>query len=221
MLVRTLIVSGALAGMATYLTWGVPAAAPGPLVDLEGLPLQVAGWHGRAVPLDPAVLAVLPVQSYTHRYYTDARSRTANLYVGHHQDARPAVHLAPHSPLLCLPSLGWHPVDTGRVELRVLPAGGEGPLQNIPATRVIAARALERQVVLFWYQVNGRAVPDEYALKAQLIANVLQARTSNVTLVRVAVRVDGLDGTAEARAHRTAQEFAEDVYRDVERRLPL
>jgi EpsI family protein len=220
MIVRSLVVTTCLAATAGYLTWGVPQARPLPVIDLEQLPLKVGDWRGQSVPLDPAVLKVLPVDAYTHRYYTDSLNRRANLYVGYHDDTRPAVHLAPHSPLLCLPGLGWQPVETGRIQMRVGPRDVNGVRRTVGATQILAVRALERQVVVFWYEVNGQAAADEYELKAHLLANVLHARTSSVTLVRVAVRVEGSQARAKARAERTARDFAEHIFVDVERRLP-
>lgn len=219
MVLRTLIVAGCLAANAAYLTWGVPDARPRPRVDLEQIPLHTDGWRGQSVPLDPAVLKLLPVDTYAHRYYTDSRGRRVNLYVGYHDDTRPAASLAPHSPLLCLPGLGWQPVETGRDELRVSSADAPGGIRAIAVTRVVAARALERQVVLFWYQVNEAAVADEFALKRQLIANVLHARRSSVTLVRVAVPVEGRGAATVPRADRTARDFAEAMFDYIQRRL--
>ena len=218
MVLRTLLVTGCLAANAAFLTWGVPERTRRH-VDLDSLPLHAAGWRGQSVPLDPAVLKVLPVDRYAHRYYTDASNRRVNLYVGYHDDTRTALDLAPHSPLLCLPGLGWQPVDTGHIELTLTPPGG-APAGSVSVTRVVAARALERQLVLFWYQINGQAVVDEYELKTHLIANVLHARPSNVALVRVAVWIDGRGAAAESRADRAARDFAGAMFTDIQRRLP-
>jgi EpsI family protein len=217
---RSLIVTLGLAAAAAYHTWGTPVPRISTPADLEQLPLTIGDWTGRTVPLDPWVLNLLPVDTYIHRYYADRRQRHVNLYVGYHDDSRPAVHLAPHTPLLCLPAHGWHPLEVGRLDLPLAPDDAMNNGRSAVVTRVIAGRALERQVVLFWYQVNGRAVADDYALKTHVISNVVRARTSHVALVRVMVRVDGTDAAAQRRADETAREFAAGVFAQVEKRLP-
>ena len=125
-----------------------------------------------------------------------------------------------HSPKNCLPGSGWEPLSSEERIVRT--AGGA-----LPVNRFLLAHKEQRALAYYWYQGRGRAVANEYAVKAWLLWDALTTRRTEEALVRIVVPVepDPADGSrarelAEARADSLAVLIAARVAPDVERVLP-
>ena len=83
-----------------------------------------------------------------------------------------------HSPQNCLPGSGWIPAELKRIPLT---GAGESGLVN----RYIISKGLDRQLVIYWYQSNGRIVASEYWAKVYLVADSIRRNRSDGALVRI------------------------------------
>ena len=168
--------------------------------DLTRLSGEFGGWKMlRDDALDSGVVRELGADRLLSRTYQDRTAGTqANLLVAWFQSQR-AGATQPHSPRVCLPASGWTPVSTS--EISVSTAAGA-----IVATRYLVTNCVERAVVLYWYQMPGRVVAGEWALKFWVVAGALRDRRSDTSLVRIVVwSPPGTDRVATAGAVRFAQ----------------
>ena len=119
-------------------------------------PDHVAAWRAQQDSyLDPAMLDVLRVDDYLmRRYVDDSSGRTLWLYVGYWATQRKGAQI--HSPRNCLPAGGWEPVEAGRI---TIPVGG--PRGTITVNRYLIQKDRDLQVVLYWYQSQGRTIAGE------------------------------------------------------------
>jgi EpsI family protein len=150
------------------------------------------------------------------RSYLRADGATAGLYVGYHGSQRQGDTI--HSPLNCIPGAGWLPMEQGRITIDVRPglrAQGTVPIQ---VNRVVIAKGMDRQLVLYWYQSHRRVVASEYWGKIYTVMDAIRYNRSDAALVRVItpIRENVPVDAADARA----VSFVESLFPLLERHLP-
>ena len=209
MIWRALVLMGAMVATSAYLSHAA-RAEPTPIRQpLSALPLRIGEWHGRLEPdLAPEILAVLRVDDYTTRMYWRA-SGAVGLYIGYHATQRQGASI--HSPLNCLPGAGWVPVSQERRPL-VVESGAGGTKRPIEINRVVIAKGLDRQLVLYWYQSHGRVVASEYWGKAYSVYDAIRFNRTDAALVRVLVPVGEGGAEATERAEREALAFVRAIF---------
>lgn len=174
---------------------------PAAHAQLDSLPYQVAGWHGRdAAAPDAETLRILAADTYLNRSYAGGSNTPIDLYIAYYGHQQPGVSI--HSPLHCLPGTGWEPLDIATVA--VTPSGGAGGQMR----RLVVRKNMDRAVVLYWYAIHGRMIANETLSKAWLLHDSLRFHRSDAALVRIVVPVRG---TAVDAAEREALAFAHDV----------
>lgn len=206
---RHLVLIGCFLTTAVYLSRMARAESTPIRQPLSTLPLQLGDWHGQLAPeMSREILAILRVDDYTLRTY-GRPSGTVGFYVGYHATQRMGASI--HSPLNCLPGAGWIPVSHGRSTL-VVPQRAGGPSRSIDVNRVVIAKGLDRQLVLYWYQSHGRVVASEYWGKAYSVYDAIRLNRTDAAIVRVIAPI--ADGGAEAvdHANREAVAFVEAVF---------
>jgi EpsI family protein len=169
--------------------------------ELKGFPMTAGAWRGTVdPPLEEEILKVLGVDDYLSRIYYHPDGAAVGLYIGYYGSQRQGDTI--HSPQNCLPGAGWEPVAEGR--LRVANADGQG--RDIIVNRYIVQKGLERQLVLYWYQSQGRVVASEYWSKFYLIADAIRTNRTDGSMVRVISPIAAGDETG-ASAERVAEDF--------------
>jgi EpsI family protein len=157
-----------------YLSGGEAVPSPRPL---SALPLQLRGWQGVDLPLEPRIVQALGVSDYLDRAYQSSDNRPVFLYVGYYKSQRTGVSI--HSPKNCLPGTGWEPVTAGHVAVPL--PNGERAIVN----QYIVENGLRRQLVLYWYQSHGRVIASEYRGKVYMVLDSLRLHRTDAALVRV------------------------------------
>lgn len=143
-------------------------------------PLHLSKWSGRELGLDQEVLKVLKVDDYMMRQYRDdKKALPIGLYVGYYKSQRQGATY--HSPKNCLPGSGWSIVQTGKMSLGLIDAGG----RPIEINQLVIQKGLEKQWVLYWYQDRGRIVRNEYRAKAYLIWDAVTKNRTDGAFVRI------------------------------------
>jgi len=169
-------------------------------VPLRNLPCGVGEWRCAGdTPLDRDSLAILRVDDYVNRTYVDPSGRALSVYIGYYASQRQGG--TTHSPLNCLPGSGWQPTASDRISVAA-------PGLTFDANRIVVQRALERQVVLYWYQGRGRVVAGEYANKFWLMADSMRQHRSDGALVRIVAPAMSADAAGLASATAAAEQFA-------------
>jgi EpsI family protein len=209
MMVRAVVLTGCLIATALYLSHAARAEATPIRQPLAAMPLTIDEWRGRLEPeFSPEILEILRVDDYTVRSYRRS-SGVVGLYVGYHATQRQGASI--HSPLNCLPGAGWIPIEQGRLTLTVNGTPG-GPARTIEVNRVLIAKGIDRQLVLYWYQSHGRIVASEYWGKAYSVYDAIRLNRTDAALVRITAPV--LEGRPEGvpAAEREAVAFVQDAF---------
>jgi len=183
--------------------------------------LGTAAWIARASKpeikpirqsLEGRVMEVLGVDDYVNRSYFSPDMFPVHLYIGYYESQRSGDTM--HSPLNCLPGAGWNPVKRDRITVAI-----EG-MKPIEINRIVIAKGLEKQVVLYWYQSHGRVVASEYWGKIYTVLDAARTNRTDAALVRVICPVAGAEDEAEAFAERQAIAFVKAMFPLLEHYLP-
>jgi EpsI family protein len=148
-------------------------------------PRAVGTWQAReSSSLEPDVLNLLKVNDYLVQRYVDRDGRPLWLYIGYWATQRKGAQM--HSPRNCLPGAGWEPIEASRIPV-ALPA----PYAPITVNRYLIQKDREQQVVLYWYQSQGKAVAGELTAKIEMVRSAIVRNRTDGALVRVSTPVSG------------------------------
>ncbi len=186
-----------MAATSVFLANARGAELPVARESFDTFPMTIGPWQAVVdPPMDEDILRVLGVDDYLSRAYYQPNGAAVGLYIGFYASQRQGDTI--HSPMNCLPGAGWEPVSVGQLEIPNV--GGTG--RNIVVNRYVIQKGLDRQLVLYWYQNQGRVVASEYWSKAYLIHDAVMSNRTDGAMVRVIAPIrDEADGTqAEALA---------------------
>ncbi len=209
--VSLVLLVGALGVQVASRNERVPARDP-----LSGLPTEVAQWQGEPTErLDRQILAVLGADDYLNRVYVDPAYGSVGFFIAYYQSQRTGSKL--HSPEVCLPGSGW---QTQQERLLGIPVTASSGDRTMEVNRVVIVKGLERQVVLYWYQSQGRVVANAFWGKIYSMVDAATRHRTDAALVRVVSPVRGSDAQAEARAEQAAVKFTQAVFPLLGKYLP-
>ncbi|HXE62249.1 MAG TPA: EpsI family protein [Bryobacteraceae bacterium] len=154
---------------------GTPLARP-----LGEMPMALGSWMMTSeIPVDAETQAVLRADDIVSRSYKRPDGADASLFIAYFKTQRTGA--APHSPKNCLPGAGFQPVESGSIDVPV-------PGRTIHINRYVVSNSDVEDVVLYWYQSQGRVIADEFAAKFYLIADSIRRHRSDTSLVRIVVQ---------------------------------
>lgn len=191
----------------THRDIAVPVAQP-----LKEIPAHFGAWtQADDIYFSEAVLAQLRPTDYLYRVYQRegdrAESRKVALYVGYHGGGPESGPI--HSPKHCLPGSGWmvesektHTLDVGADTLKVVEA--------------VYRNADRRELFVYWYQVSGDTLTNEYALKTAEIFNSMLYRRRDSAFIRISTQY----GEADEKPVASLREFVREVYPLLKEVLP-
>lgn len=160
--------------IATYATQAIPVAKP-----LTDIPVQIGNWTmTRQAEFSPSVLANLRPTDYLYREYKDSQGRGISLYIGYHDGGPDSGPI--HSPKHCLPGAGWYAMGEQKIQLAI---AGE-PLDVVQS---LYAKGGNQEFFLYWYQVKGEVLTNEYALKIAEIRNAMVYRRKDTAFIRISI----------------------------------
>jgi EpsI family protein len=159
---------------------GVPVRA-----SFDSFPHRLGIWTGQDdTTLDPDVLKVLQVSDYVMRRYADPAGHVAWLYVGYWESRRKGADI--HSPKNCLPGGGWDPVEATVLTIPV--AGARAPIK---VNRYLIQKDRQMQLVIYWFQAQGRVISGELEAKLDLMRAAMLKNRTDGALVRISSPVSG------------------------------
>ena len=134
---------------------------------------------------------LLKVNDYVMRRYADREGRNLWLYIGYWSTQRKGAQI--HSPRNCLPGGGWEPIEAS-ASWFPCPAARAHRGESLPLQK-----DRDQQVVLYWYQSQGKAVAGELAAKIEMVRSAITRNRTDGALVRVSAPVSGgVAATTEA-----------------------
>jgi EpsI family protein len=154
---------------------GTPLARP-----LADMPAALGNWMMTGqIPIDDETRSVLRADDLLSRGYRGPNGTPASLFIAYFKTQRAGA--APHSPKNCLPGAGFQPLESGTIDV---PVTG----RTIHINRYVVSNGDIEDVVLYWYQSQGRVIADEFAAKFYLIADSIRRHRSDTSLVRLVVQ---------------------------------
>lgn len=173
--------------------------------NLKNFPSSFANWQTLSEdPIAEDVQQTLHADRLLSRTYTN-NLQNPGLLIAWFQSQRSGLS-QPHSPQVCLPASGWIPEIKDEVSL--------GP---ISVNRMIVTNHGQRDVVLYWYQMQNRAIEGEWAAKLWTVASAVRDRRTDTALIRIVVYSAG-NNVAQASA--TAVQFGRDLYPMILKNFP-
>jgi EpsI family protein len=195
---RLALLSGLLLAGVAVIHGSVPETPQTVRLPFAKLPAAIGAWRSAGdLEIDQDSLKVLKADDYLSRLYV--RGNVAvSLFIAYYATQQQGDTM--HSPMNCLPASGWEPMANERVQI---PTGGA----PINANRVVIQKALDKDVVLYWYQSHGRTIASEYASKAYLVLDSIRRHRSDAALIRVITPTTAGD----AAATRMATDFVQSL----------
>jgi EpsI family protein len=175
---------------------------------LAEIPQRAGGWRmSSQSSFSDSVLEVLKPTDYLSRSYVDQAGNRIGFYLGYHGGGPDSGPI--HSPKHCLPGSGWQEVSTEAGELAV--AG-----KNIHLVRAVYQNGYSKELFLYWFQVKGQTLANEYTLKLAEVTNSIFSNRRDSAFIRLAVPVDhDLDQAIEV-----GERFIRDFYPHIADVLP-
>lgn len=175
---------------------------------LAEFPRTVADWQMTGqFEFSAGVLDVLKAADYLSRQYTDAAGGRVSLYLGYHSGGKGTGGI--HSPKHCLPGSGWFELSSDR---GVLDLGSE----RLKVVRAVYQKGEQKELYLYWFQVKGTSLSDEYSLKLAEITNSFLYRRRDSAFIRIGVPFE----TDQAKAVALGERFARDFHPVFQEFLP-
>jgi EpsI family protein len=142
-------------------------------------PKEIGEWEGTEGRFDQDVYDMLGVDDSFLGHYRTPDNRYVQLYIGFYQSQKEGAGI--HSPKNCMPGGGWNITNTSIVKLDI---PGNVP-SKIDVIRLDLSNGREKQVVLYWYQSNGRYIASEYWQKIYLVIDSITKRRTDGSFVRL------------------------------------
>lgn len=163
---------------------------------------MVSQWH-----FDDSILQVLKPTDYLYRQYVDQKGNRVSFYLGYHGGGKDSGPV--HSPKHCLPGEGWYEISENTLRI---PVGAKG----VSLVKAVYQRGEDKELFLYWFQVMGKCLTNEYSLKlADIINSVVHGRR-DAAFIRISIPFDG----DEAKALAAGRRFVRDFYPVIEGFLP-
>ncbi|MEM9268603.1 MAG: exosortase C-terminal domain/associated protein EpsI, partial [Pseudomonadota bacterium] len=137
-------------------------------------PVVLDNWSGFTMALEPSVEAVLKADDYINANFTPTGGGApVSFFSAYYHKLTEGGGI--HSPEVCLPVGGWE-----MFELKAVPLDLEAQT-GIPAfevNRAIIQKGLERQIVYYWFELNGTRLTNDLHVK---LVNIWQSLTIDRT----------------------------------------
>jgi len=142
-------------------------------------PKKIGEWTGKEEHFDQAVYDVLGVSdSYLADYFNHEGSNV-QLYIGYYKSQKEGQQI--HSPKNCMPGSGWNITETSLEDITL-----KGDVsKKIKVIKLLLEKDRQKQVVLYWYQSNGRFISSEYAQRIYMVVDSVTKHRSDGSFIRL------------------------------------
>jgi EpsI family protein len=165
-------------------------------------PKSISEWTGKEERFDQAVYDMLGVDdSYLANYYNHEGSNV-QLYIGYYESQKEGQQI--HSPKNCMPGSGWNITETSLEDVTLK---GDAS-KKIKVIKLLLEKDTQKQVVLYWYQSNGRFISSEYAQRIYMVVDSITKHRTDGSFVRLISPVINND---EEAAIKHLKDFAADL----------
>ena len=192
----------------------VPPSRP-----LSDMPMTIDQRTAVDIPLDAETLAVLGKGIFLNRDYLPGPNAPVaspgdrapiGLYIGYFPTQRTGQSI--HSPQHCLPGAGWTFVNSGVTEF----TDTTGKAYSVGDYLITDGNS--NQEVLYWYQMHGRSIANDYKAKLYTLADSIRYGRTDAALVRIITPVLANETRDEARNRAIA--FTQQIVPDLPEYVP-
>ena len=146
---------------------------------MNDLPFSIGHWFGRSVDLELEIVQVAEADQFIRRNYYDPQGRSVALYMTYYGGLHRVI---PHGPGTCYPMGGWKTLETQAVaDERANPA----------YHLFLFEKELDRQVVMYWYYVNGVRLAGTSWTRFRFASDVLSGSGGSIVQVQLAADATG------------------------------
>jgi EpsI family protein len=176
---------------------------------LSEIPTTLGARSSTEIPLNQETLDVLGKGDFLYRLYSPAvtASKTRDtqapisLFIGYFATQRTGQSI--HSPQNCLPGSGWSFLSSDVTEF----SDATGKRYRVGDYLISDGKVTEE--VLYWYQMHGRSIANDYAAKLYTLADSIEYGRTDAALVRIITNVG--QGEERDQARNRAVEFARQI----------
>lgn len=148
--------------------------------QLDVIPRTLGEFTARDGHLSPESLRLLGADLTLARSYRGPAGSTVDLFIGYFADQQKNTQI--HSPKHCYPGAGWDILSEGSIDIDIGNALS-------PARRLIISNGGRRQLVIYWFNMRGKTIPDEFALKWNQMTSALLSRPQAASFIRFSVMI--------------------------------
>jgi EpsI family protein len=177
---------------------------------MADFPQNFGKWQGMDFPIDNETRQVLGATDLLNRVYSSPQRDSVSLFVAFFSSQRKGGAI--HSPKNCLPGAGWWVSKNDTITVDI-----PGRPQPVKVNQYIIQKDLDKQVVLYWYQSQGRVIASEYSAKFYLVWDALKNNRTDGALVRVIAPIRNGD---EAAARLEAESFVQTTFPPLTEYIP-
>ncbi len=163
---------------------------------LKNFPQRIGEWQGLAdYKFNDEVIKILKLDDYLNRDFFNGEKRVS-LYIGYYKTHRNFAEI--HTPEHCQAGGGWQILKKRKRQLDI-----NGVNKKINFIEAVYEKNKEKQVFLYWYQINGNYITNFFLYKLSVIIKSIIYHRSDAIFVRISVPVmnDNLEnalGTGES-----------------------
>jgi EpsI family protein len=190
-----------------------------PRESFASFPLQLGNWRcAQNEPLPPDIKANLgATDTLVCQYEREELPRNVGVYLGYHatqvrEEGGGSAENAIHPPAHCLPGSGWDIVDSRTVPLTIEGISDPGAR----AKRLIIAKGKQRQLVYYWYQMQGRTIAEDWQKILYVGYDRARRGRTDGALVRFTIPLARNEAAAEA----AFRDLATRILKDLSRYVP-
>lgn len=147
---------------------------------LEAFPMELDGWRGRKVRIDPVLILETKSHDHINADYHNSAGQLVNLWIAYYETQKKAGGFV-HSPKGCFLGAGW---VIKEVQIREI-----GPQR--PIVEMLVDRTGTKLLIYYWYLQRGRWLADETWNKFFMAYDGMVKRRTDGALIRLITPLDG------------------------------
>jgi EpsI family protein len=159
--------------------------------------------------MEPEAFEMLKPDDYLNRVYRAQLGQPdLGLFIAYYKSQHRAA--GAHDPKVCLPGSGWNPVSSKVIQIPTAQGA-------ISANQFVVSKGNLTDVVVYWFQMQRRAVAGTEGLHFRRILETFSENRTDMALVRIVAPVQNNDASG---ATNSACEFVRAAYPDLMRQFP-
>lgn len=179
-------------------------------IPVERIPLQLARWTGRdSAVLDLRSRGILKLDRFIKRDYSDSTTTPLFLYIGYWKKQTGEYQAAKHSPLLCLPSNGWH-IQQEAPSVLSFPEGSGIP--PIKVKRIIGETGGRYFLFYYWFFAGLDNYTEEWQALLKISAEKMISGRSDGGIIEISAPLDENRMESIDKQSKIIEEFARSLY---------